>query len=161
MGQGQPVDGAALGRFYGYLRLLARQHLDAPLRGKVDPSDIVQETHKTQRSGRCEPAKLPRMPHCHRSSHDLEDFFAAIPEARKTCAEKTSPKTGFNFSPSSHFATMRATVGLRRKPLAYKDLNRRLSVGGPTVRRIEDAKLPPVPHRFFLNSDPRLLNPDP
>ena len=44
MGQEQPADGASLGRFYGYLRLLARQHLDAPLRGKVDPSDIVQET---------------------------------------------------------------------------------------------------------------------
>lgn len=33
-----------LERFHGYLRLLARQHLDDRLRGKLDAEDIVQET---------------------------------------------------------------------------------------------------------------------
>jgi RNA polymerase sigma-70 factor, ECF subfamily len=37
-------DGLPLDRYRGYLMLLARAHRDARLRGKVDPSDIVQAT---------------------------------------------------------------------------------------------------------------------
>ena len=39
-----PVTPAALERFRSYLRLIARMHLPAALKGKLDSSDVVQDT---------------------------------------------------------------------------------------------------------------------
>jgi RNA polymerase sigma-70 factor (ECF subfamily) len=38
-----PAAGRVLDRFWAYLRLLARLHLDPRLRGKLDPSDLVEQ----------------------------------------------------------------------------------------------------------------------
>ena len=42
--EGSPTPPLDLERFQGYLRVLARMGLEQGLRGKVDPSDIVQQT---------------------------------------------------------------------------------------------------------------------
>jgi RNA polymerase sigma-70 factor, ECF subfamily len=39
-----PVAPATLERYRSYLRLIARLHIPAGLKGKVDPSDVVQDT---------------------------------------------------------------------------------------------------------------------
>jgi RNA polymerase sigma-70 factor (ECF subfamily) len=44
MDQPGEAKGQLLERFRAYLRLLARLHLDRRLRGKIDPSDVVQQT---------------------------------------------------------------------------------------------------------------------
>ncbi len=44
MSQNLPALPVPLERFRDYLRLLARQHLDERLRGKLDASDVVQDT---------------------------------------------------------------------------------------------------------------------
>ena len=44
MSQEPPGQARDLERFRSYLRLLARLHLESCLQGKLDPSDVVQET---------------------------------------------------------------------------------------------------------------------
>jgi RNA polymerase sigma-70 factor (ECF subfamily) len=44
MASADDVQGRTLERFRAYLRLLAQLHLDPRLRGKLDPSDVVQQT---------------------------------------------------------------------------------------------------------------------
>jgi RNA polymerase sigma-70 factor, ECF subfamily len=47
LGDSEPFDA-----YRSYLRLLARLHLDAALRGRVDPSDIVQQAYLRAAQGR-------------------------------------------------------------------------------------------------------------
>lgn len=44
MQKGKFPEGADLERFRNYLRLLARMHMDTSPTGRIDPSDLVQET---------------------------------------------------------------------------------------------------------------------
>src|SRR5262249_45482364 len=63
MPHGAEADDLALERFRGYLHLLARSQLDVRLQGKLDASDVVQQTllkaHQAQAQFRGrEPAEL-------------------------------------------------------------------------------------------------------
>src|SRR5207244_10650558 len=68
MTQEPRAGGPPWGRYREYLGLLARLQLPSPLRGKVDPSDLVQQTlleahqaqDKFQGRGDAEHAALPR-----------------------------------------------------------------------------------------------------
>jgi RNA polymerase sigma-70 factor (ECF subfamily) len=54
MADDAPVPGWSVGRFRGYLQLLARLQLDERLRGELDPSDVVQEALLKAHQGQAE-----------------------------------------------------------------------------------------------------------
>lgn len=79
-----PDDAVAdsLERFRAYLRLLARLHLDRRLQGKLDPSDLVQQTlleayrsaHKLTGRSDAEQATWLRQALAHQMAHAVRDL---------------------------------------------------------------------------------------
>jgi RNA polymerase sigma-70 factor (ECF subfamily) len=71
-----------LERFRAYLRLLARLHLDRRLQGKLDPSDLVQQTlleayhsaHKLTGRSDAEKAAWLRQALAHQMAHAVRDL---------------------------------------------------------------------------------------
>src|SRR4029077_5371329 len=71
-----------LERFRAYLRLLARLHLDRRLQGKLDPSDVVQQTlleayrsaHKLAGRSDAEKAAWLRQALAHQMTHAVRDL---------------------------------------------------------------------------------------
>jgi RNA polymerase sigma-70 factor (ECF subfamily) len=71
-----------LERFRAYLRLLARLHLDRRLQGKLDPSDLVQQTlleayrsaHKLTGRSDAEKAAWLRQALAHQMTHAVRDL---------------------------------------------------------------------------------------
>jgi RNA polymerase sigma-70 factor, ECF subfamily len=80
----QPKETAADGleRFRAYLRLLARLHLDKRLQGKLDPSDLIQQTlleayrsaHKLDGRSDAEKAAWLRQALAHQMTHAVRDL---------------------------------------------------------------------------------------
>jgi len=72
----------SLERFRAYLRLLVRLHLDRRLQGKLDPSDLVQQTlleayrsaHKLTGRGEAEKAAWLRKALSHQMAHAVRDL---------------------------------------------------------------------------------------
>ena len=86
--------GEALGRFREYLIVLARAHLDRRLRGKLDPSDVVQQTlldahekrHQFRGSSDAELAAWLRQ----MLAHNLADAVRALGRAKRDVALERS-----------------------------------------------------------------------
>lgn len=86
-----------LERFRAYLRLLARLHLDRRLQGKLDPSDIVQQTlleayrsaHKLAGRSDGEKAAWLRQALAHQLTHAVRD----LSRDKRAIARETSLET--------------------------------------------------------------------
>jgi RNA polymerase sigma-70 factor (ECF subfamily) len=140
----EPASGPALEQFRSYLRLLARLHLHPGLKGKLDPSDVVQQTllqayqvpERFQGRSPAEVAVWLRQALAHNLAHSVRDFGRARRDvARERSLEAALDAssaqldrwlaTGEQSSPSQKAAlneeTLRLAEALDQLPDAQRD----------------------------------------
>ena len=94
MNQQDEEQGRALERFRQYLLLVARQQIDEPLRGRLDPSDVVQQTlleahrNRDQFRGQTEAELAAWLRQI--LAHSLTDAIRALRRAKRDMARERS-----------------------------------------------------------------------